>query len=551
MPRTRSGSMPNRSASPPLTPPIQRSSERVMPSRRMPSKKLFDGCVGCCGGAAGSGAGPGPVGVVVSMPRSWSVGRARGIGWSPEPTLNLTRRAPERTLDGTPGGARACDDRTVTSTAPLLARRRLPLRRPARGRWFGGVAFGLAAHLDLPVGLVRLAFLVLTPIAGVGPLLYVFWWLSVPAGDPADAAQEVRPSALTRLAKRQAIIEPGRRIPVTDIAIGAVLVIAAALLIAVRSGADVQADWILPALIVLAGLWLAWSQLDAVQRGRLRDRAGGRTPVSVLRVAGGILLAGVGVLLFVGLASGEGVDTATLAQSIVAALIMLGGVALVLTPWWLRLVRELGDERAARARESERADIAAHLHDSVLQTLALIRSRADDPTEVARMARAQERELRAWLYDDRPAPGTSVAAVLAAIVAEIEDTRTGPDGEAVTIETVVVGDTEPDASTDALLQATREALLNAVRHGRPPVSLYLEAGPDEVEVFVRDRGDGFDPDAVPDDRFGVRESILGRVRRRGGTASVVCKDGGGTEVRLRMPLVRERAAAEDERTMQG
>jgi signal transduction histidine kinase len=188
----------------------------------------------------------------------------------------------------------------------------------------------------------------------------------------------------------------------------------------------------------------------------------------------------------------------------VAAVAVLAGVALVLAPWWLRLVRELGDERAARARESERADIAAHLHDSVLQTLALIRARADDPTEVARMARAQERELRAWLYDDRPAPGTSVAAVLAAIVAEIEDTRTGPDGEAVTIETVVVGDTEPDANTDALLQATREALLNAVRHGRPPVSLYLEAGPEEVEVFVRDRGDGFDPDAVPADRFGVR-----------------------------------------------
>ena len=366
----------------------------------------------------------------------------------------------------------------MTSTEPLLARRRLPLRRPARGRWFGGVALGLAAHLDLPVGLVRLAFVVLTPIAGIGPLLYVFWWLAVPAGDPADAAQEVRPSALTRLARRQAIIEPGRRIPVTDIAIGAVLVVAAALLIAVRSGADVQADWILPALIVLAGLWLAWSQLDAVQRGRLRDRAGGRTPVSVLRVAGGILLAGVGVLLFVGLASGEGVDTATLAQSIVAALIMLGGVALVLTPWWLRLVRELGDERAARARESERADIAAHLHDSVLQTLALIRSRSDDSAEVARMARAQERELREWLYDDRPAPGTSVAAALRGIVAEVEDSRSGPSGDPVAVESVVVGDRVPDADTEALLQATREALVNAVVHGRPPVSLYLEVGAD-------------------------------------------------------------------------
>ena len=237
-----------------------------------------------------------------------------------------------------------------------------------------------------------------------------------------------------------------------------------------------QADWLLPAVIVLAGLWLAWSQLDAVQRGRLKDRAGGRTPVSLLRVAGGILLAGVGVLLFVGLASGEGVEAATLAQSIIAAVVMLGGVALVLTPWWLRLVRELGDERAARARESERADIAAHLHDSVLQTLALIRSRADDSAEVARMARAQERELREWLYDDRPAPGTSVAAALRGIVAEVEDSRSGPTGDPVAIESVVVGDRVPDADTEALLQATREALVNAVVHGRPPVSLYLEVG---------------------------------------------------------------------------
>ncbi|WP_034610151.1 ATP-binding protein [Cellulomonas sp. URHD0024] len=419
---------------------------------------------------------------------------------------------------------------------PLVAPRRLPLRRPERGRWFGGVALGLAAHLDLPVGLVRLAFLVLTPVAGIGLMLYLFWWLSIPVGDPADAAQGVRPSTLTRLARRQNLVEPGRRVPVTDIAIGALLVVAAVLLIAVRAGADVQVDWLLPALIVLAGLWLAWSQLDAAQRDRLRDRAGGRTPVSVVRVAGGILLAGVGVLLLIGMASGQGVEPATLAQSIIAAIVMLGGVALVLTPWWLRLVRELGDERAARARESERADIAAHLHDSVLQTLALIRLRADDPAEVARMARAQERELREWLYDDRPAPGTSVAASLRVVVAEVEDSRSGPSGDPVAIDSVVVGDRVPDADTEALLQATREALVNAVVHGRPPVSLYLEVGQSQIEVFVRDHGDGFDLDEVASDRFGVRESIIGRVRRRGGSATVTCRPGHGTEVHLLVPF---------------
>lgn len=423
---------------------------------------------------------------------------------------------------------------------------RLPLRRPERGRVVGGVAAGLALHLGVSVRLVRVLFALLTPVGGIGVALYVFWWVTIPVGDPAAAAGDERPAGLSRLHRplEQDAVQRLRRLPWTEIAVGVALLAGAVAMLLARAGTDVVGNWVVPVLLLVAGAALAWSQLDAVQRGR---RAGARGPVSVLRLVGGLVIAGVGVLLLVGQEATPG----TLVQSTVAAVAVLGGVALVLAPWWLRLVRELGDERAARARESERADIAAHLHDSVLQTLALIRARADDPTEVARMARAQERELRAWLYDDRPAPGTSVAAVLAAIVAEIEDTRTGPDGEAVTIETVVVGDTEPDASTDALLQATREALLNAVRHGRPPVSLYLEAGPAEIEVFVRDRGDGFDPDAVPADRFGVRESILGRVRRRGGTASVVCKDGGGTEVRLRMPLVREPAAAEDERTMQG
>ena len=375
----------------------------------------------------------------------------------------------------------------------------------------------------------------MTPLAGAGLVLYAFLWLSVPTGDPGDPRM-TRPATLTRLARRQTLVEPGRRLPVTDIAVGLLLVVGAALLVASRLGANIDASWVLPALVVVAGLGLAWSQLDGANRDRLRERAGGRTPVSVLRLIGGVLLAGVGVLLLLGEGTGRGVEPDMFVQVVVASLAVLAGVGLVLAPWWLRLVRELGDERAARARESERADIAAHLHDSVLQTLALIRSRADDPTEVSRMARAQERELRAWLYDDRPAPGTSVAAALADVVAEIEDTRTWSGGEAVTIDAVVVGDRVPDADTEALLQATREALVNAVAHGRPPVSLYLEVADDTVEVFVRDHGDGFDVEEIASDRFGVRESILGRVRRRGGTAKVTCREDRGTEVHLRVPV---------------
>ncbi len=403
----------------------------------------------------------------------------------------------------------------------VVTTERLPLRRPVRGRLVGGVCLGLAVHLGVPVGVVRLVMLLLTPMAS--PVLYVFLWVTVPAGDPALAAAEERPAALSRLAPRLA--ESQRRLPLTEIAVGLVLLAAAALLIAARAGVDVATTWVLPSLIVLAGAALAWSQLDAIQRDRAKVQNGGRTPVSVLRLIGGIVLVGLGVFLLVG----RDVPLEDLVRSAIAALAVLVGAALVLAPWWLRLVRELGDERAARARESERADIAAHLHDGVLQTLALIRRQAGDTEEVARLARAQERELREWLYDDRRTPGTSLVADLRGVVAEVEDAR------AVAVDVVVVGDCVPDAGTEALLQATREALVNAVTHGKAPYSLYLEVVADQVEVFVRDRGDGFEIDTVPTDRFGVRESIIGRVVRRGGTATVQSRPGRGTEVHLCLP----------------
>lgn len=414
---------------------------------------------------------------------------------------------------------------TTTRLAPPPVR--LPLRRPPRGRWVGGVCAGVALHLGAPVAVVRALFVLLTLIGALGLGLYVFFWVTVPVGDPVAVAAEERPAALRRIAPR--LRAPDRKVPLTDIGLGLVLLVAAGLLVAVRGGARIDYSWVVPTLILLVGTGLAWSQLDAVQRGRWLSVAGGRTPVSVVRLAGGLVLVGVGVVLLVG--QREPIDA--LARSAVAALAVLLGVALVLAPWWLRLVRELGDERAARARESERADIAAHLHDSVLQTLALIRARAGDADDVARLARAQERELRAWLYDDRTTAGTSLAAELRDVVAEVEDRF------AVAVETVVVGDCVPDNGAEALLQATREALLNAARHGRPPLSLYLECTQDQVEVFVRDRGEGFDLDEVPPDRFGVRESIVGRMRRRGGTATVRSRPGQGTEVHLCLPRTHE------------
>jgi signal transduction histidine kinase len=411
-----------------------------------------------------------------------------------------------------------------------------------------GVCAGLAAHLGVSVGVVRLVMAFLGLAGGAGVALYVFWWLTVPSGDPAAARDEQRPASLSRLAPR--LQGSVRRLPVRDVAIGVVLLGGAALLVALRTGIDVEVSWVIPVLIALAGAALAWSQLDAVERGRLLTRAGGRTPAGVLRIAGGVVLVLVGIVLLVG----QDARPTQIVRAAVAAVAVLGGVAIVLAPWWLKLVRELGDERAARAREAERADIAAHLHDSVLQTLALIRARSSDADTVARLARAQERELREWLYDDRPSPGTSLAAELRGLVAEVEDGRVGrraepigaplgaPGGTTgetdpgpVVVDVVVVGDCTPTQETAALLQATREALVNAVAHGGPPYSVYLEVSDAAVEVFVRDRGEGFDMDDVAPDRFGVRESILGRVQRRGGKAEIISRPGWGTEVRLRVP----------------
>lgn len=445
-------------------------------------------------------------------------------------------------------GPRTCDDRGV--------KQRLTLRRPGQagpgysGRWLAGVAAGLAAHTGLPVWLVRVAFLVLTGFAGAGVVAYVFWWVTVPAGVPArpddavpterrrlaprlttdasaDAGAQERTTA--SLADRMRLSGPVSRLAARDIWVGVVLLSGAALLVAYRAGWDPVASWVLPALIGLGGVALAWSQIDATERDKWVGGSGSllRSRTALLRLAGGVVLTMLGVLMLVG----QDTPVSVLMQATVASVAMVAGLVLVSVPWWIRLVRQLGDERAARAREAERADIAAHLHDSVLQTLALIRAQAKDPEAVSRMARAQERELRGWLYDDRREPGTSVSAELKELVAEIED-AVAP----LTVETVVVGDCPPTESTAAMLQATREALLNAFKHGSPPVSVYLEVTDEVAEVFVRDRGDGFDLDEIAQDRFGVRESILGRVRRRGGTAEVVSRPGWGTEVRLRMPL---------------
>ena len=447
-------------------------------------------------------------------------------------------------------GPRSCHDVPMTTTAspgaPPGTRRgsgalpRPPLRRPLRagapgpgwatrpGRLIAGVAAGLADHLGLPVIRVRAILVAAGVFGGSGALLYLLLWALVPAGDPRAEASGAVPPARARL-----VPPPGARAaggqrpgPRARALLGGVALLLVAALIAVRrSGLGPDAGWFPPVLVITAGAALAWSQVDAVT-GPARDRG------ALLRLAGGVVLAIVGILLWIG----AGTPPRVLLTGALTGGALVLGVGLILAPLWLRTNRALADTRAAEAREAERADIAAHLHDSVLQTLTLIRKRADEPGAVARLARSQERELRAWLYTDRPEAGTSVADAVRDLVGEIED-RYGAE-----VELVVVGDRPPDRATEVVVAAAREALSNAVRHGAPPVSVYAEIGPERLEVFVRDRGPGFDIDRIPPDRHGVRESIVSRMARHGGRA-VVRRLEAGTEIHLDLPTVPPPPAA--------
>ena len=288
----------------------------------------------------------------------------------------------------------------------------------------------------------------------------------------------------------------------------------------------------LGACVVLALLFggLGRRRTEAVPAATEADRAAISPALSpeAGRVSGAGFIAGVllGGALIVLWANGSLEAAGKVAF---AALVVATAVILISAPFWRALVRRLGTERVARARADERADVAAHLHDSVLQTLALIQKRSEDPEQVARLARRQERELRDWLADDEPSrPDERLADALRAAAAEIEDAHGAP------VEAVVVGDAPLTDRSRALVAASREALTNAAKFasGGGPVRLYAEIDDRAARVFVDDRGPGFDPNEIPADRHGVRESIIGRMRRHGGSAEIRSAPGEGTEVEL-------------------
>jgi signal transduction histidine kinase len=265
---------------------------------------------------------------------------------------------------------------------------------------------------------------------------------------------------------------------------------------------------VLGIVLVAGGLALAWRR-----SGSFRPDA----PLSL----GGIAIAGVGAVV---LLQGGGAPSRVLAPGAVA-----GALLLIAGPWLWRLALERDAERAARIRTEERADVATRVHDSVLQTLALIQRHAEEPRRVASLARRQERELRGWLYADQPIGDdtSSLLAALSAAAADVEELY------GVRVEIANTGDAPPD---NALVLAAREAMTNAAKFaGVEEIDVYAEVTDDEIAVFVRDRGVGFDPAAVPEGRHGVRESIEGRLERAGGTAVVTSTPGAGTEVELRLP----------------
>jgi signal transduction histidine kinase len=324
------------------------------------------------------------------------------------------------------------------------------------------------------------------------------------------------------------------------IAIGTALLVLSGLLF-VRAAGPWPGDAIVwPAAVAVLGALLIWRAPAVVPRRRrgwaahapsepspprepsARMRAFGRPEVSRGGLGVALVLAGGFAFLW---ANGA---TRPAGETVLAGLAVLIAVALIFAPSWRRLARSLAAERTERIRSQERADVGAHLHDSVLQTLALIQQSAEDPKQVAALARRQERELRGWLGGgDSREPGDTLAVALDAAAAEVEVAIGG------SVEVVAVGDCPLDERGGAVVAATREAMLNAAKFaGEAPISVYAELSEERIHVFVRDRGAGFDPETVPPERRGVRESIIGRMQRAGGSAAVRALPGGGTEIEI-------------------
>jgi len=444
---------------------------------------------------------------------------------------------------------RACDDGAeMTTVSQSSSRSPAGVRRAHRDTGssvIGGVAAGLAAHLGLPVLGVRAFFVVAAALGGFGVALYAGLWMFLPAAPPlergtpgAESASRggLRPRRITRLA------DAGPVIALLALGFGALIVVESL----IGQGAVFWA-----VVLAVVGIALLWRQADEAQRERWVDTTARINLARLVFGRGGwqaYVRVGIGALLMISAAFVIGVDNGSMMSdgwgALVFVVLLLGAGFIVVGPLMHRLATDLSAEREERVRNQERADMAAHLHDSVLQTLALIQRNAQDPGTVTRLARAQERDLRSWLYDSPASAEENLSAALKAAAAEVEDAH------GVSVDVVVVGEAPlGDAGNGVrhVVAAAREAITNAAKHaGTGRVDVYAEVTGDdsddggEIAVFVRDRGAGFDVDDIPHDRHGVRGSIVQRMERHGGRAEVRSAPGQGTEVRLFQPRPQTR-----------
>ena len=389
-------------------------------------------------------------------------------------------------------------------------------RRPREGRIVAGVASGIAAELGVEPMVIRAVLVVLTIAGGWGVLLYLTLWLwSSMAGSATESTN--RPKGRS---------EHHRHAAIGLFTLGVLLLIDR-----LRLGFADTLVW--PTAALALGYLIVWrrSQADAGGPGS----------------TGGKLKRWTGVRIMAGLGMAAGGVTALLALNfnlsdarnvLLGSIVVLAGLALIVGPWIHRMINDLTRERRLRIRSEERTEVAAHLHDSVLQTLALIQRNADDSQAMVQLARRQERELRDWLYGGGGATEATLRRAIIDLATEVEELHGLP------VEVVVVGDFDRDIdeSTSALLGATREAVVNAAKHsGASKIDLYAEATDDRIDVFVRDTGSGFEIDAIAEDRRGITESIRGRMSRIGGSCDISSAIGDGTEVELHLPVKPEGA----------
>lgn len=451
----------------------------------------------------------------------------------------------------------------MDSTTETPQGRQRPVQRPtllrAADTPLAGVCLGLARHLQISVPMVRAVMIGLTIAGGIGLLLYCWLWIFVPSeeeprsevgarglsGPAVDGAQGPHPEGHPAPSRFAAGSDPksdplqswgarGKELidaltSSPQVLAGGALLGGAGLIGLQLLGAQINWWLIGPPVILGAGVLLAWSQVDAISpTGDPAGAKAGDAPRSrqaiLWQFSSGVIL----VILALLLLAGGFLPAADLLLGLMVAGMLLAGIALVTAPWLIRLYRTSNTERARAAAEAERADIAAHLHDSVLQTLAMIQKQRHDPAAVEQLARRQERQLRGWLYSRGSTETGTLKEQLTSVAAELEELHSVP------VEVIAVGESR---RTDhrVLVAAAREGIVNALKHAGP-ASVYLESTSAEDAVFIRDRGAGFDTAGIEADRLGVRESIVGRMNRAGGTAQIRSGQS-GTEVQLRMPVM--------------